>query len=36
MNLKMVLARLNIIKQMHLEKEGYKIQSKYHYEGLYF
>ena len=36
MDLKMVLAPLNIIKQMHLEKEAYKIQSKYLYEGLNF
>ena len=32
----MVLAALKIIKQMNLEKEAYKIQSKYLYEGLHF
>ena len=36
MNLKMVLAPLNIIKQMNLEKATLKIQSKYLYEGLHF
>ena len=32
----MVLAPLNIIKQMNLEKEAPEIQSKYLYEGLHF
>ena len=32
----MVLALLNIIKQMNLEKEALKSNQKYLYEGLHF